>query len=417
MNKKNIIQLAKNARKASFELGSLSIGMKRKALFLMARALVKNGKYIIKENKKDLNFANNKGLSKAMLDRLTLNDKRIKEMADSLKQVARLHCYVGEVVSMRKRPNGLIINKVRVPIGVIFIIYEARPNVTSDCMGLCLMSSNALILKGGSEALNSNLALFNVLSEAAYKAGVPKNSFSILSTTERKAVDILFNQYEDIDLVIPRGGESLIRSVVAKSKIPVIKHYKGVCHLYIDKSADFGMADKITLNAKLQRPGVCNAIETLLIHKDIAERFLKSTGKKLLANGVQLRGCEKSRRFLKGIKKASLKDWTTEYLDLILSVRIVSNTEEAINHINTFGSHHSDAIVTKSKVNAEMFLKKVDSACVYENASTRFTDGYQFGMGAEIGISTDRLHARGPMALEELSTYKYVIRGRGQIRK
>jgi len=417
MNKRKIIDMAKSARKASYRLSELSIARKRKALVTMAKALINKKKYILSQNKIDLANAKRNGLSKAMVERLMLDDKRIRQMTDSLKQVSRLKSYVGEIISSHKRPNGLVIDKVRVAIGVIFIIFESRPNVTSDCMGLSLMSSNVVILKGGSEAINSNLAIFNVLAKAAYTCGVPKNSFNILATTDRKIVDTLLNQYEDIDLVIPRGGESLISAVVAKSKIPVIKHYKGVCHLYVDKTADLNMAEKITLNAKLQRPGVCNAIETLLIHKDIAKKFLATTGKKLLYSNVKLRGCQWSRKYLKSIKKATLNDWSTEYLDLILSIKVVGSLNEAIEHINTFGSHHSDAIVTKNKTNAELFLKRVDSACVYVNASTRFTDGYEFGMGAEIGISTDRLHARGPMALEELTTYKYVIRGSGQIRK
>ncbi len=330
--------------------------------------------------------------------------------------MAALKDPVGEVIRDWRRPNGLLIKKVRVPIGVIGIIYEARPNVTSDCAGLCLKSGNACVLRGGSEAINSNLAIHNIVTQGLEKFGIPKAAISMVDVTDRKAIEFLLKAEGLVDLVIPRGGEGLIRYIVENSNIPVIKHYKGVCHLYVDKYADLKMAVDITYNAKVQRPGVCNAIETLLVHKDIAEKFLPEAAHVLENAGVELRGCERTRKILRHIKKASEDDWYREYLDLILAVKVFNDVDEAIRFINKYGSSHSDSIVTKNKKIADEFLNKVDSACVYHNASTRFTDGYQFGLGAEIGISTDKIHARGPMALEELCTYKYIILGTGQVR-
>ncbi|MEA3305491.1 MAG: glutamate-5-semialdehyde dehydrogenase, partial [Candidatus Omnitrophota bacterium] len=306
--------------------------------------------------------------------------------------------------------------KMRVPIGVIGIIYESRPDVTSDCAGLCLKSGNSVILKGGSEALRSNKAIFKCLRNAISKTAVPEEAIVFMASKNRSAVTELLRLNDYVDLIIPRGGEGLIREVAEMSRIPVIKHYKGICHVYVDENADLNMAHRIAINAKVQRPGVCNAMETLLVHKDAAVRFLPVIAGELRNAGVEIRGCEKTRKILKGIKRAGELDWRTEYLDLILSVKVVSNIDEAIGHIAVYGSNHSDAIVTKSYDAAMKFLRSVDSACVYLNASTRFTDGYEFGMGAEIGISTDKLHARGPMGLEELTTYKYVILGKGQIR-
>jgi len=414
--KDKIIKILKGAKEASFALANISAKEKNKALSGMSQALLKNAKFILSENSKDVAAASEKGISKALVDRLTLTEKRIKEMAGSLEQVASLKDPVGKILKQWKRPNGLIIKKVSVPIGVVGIIYESRPNVTSDSAGLCIKSGNACVLRGGSEAINSNLAIHKVITKGLGKIGIPKSAVTMINVTDRQAVEILLRQASLIDVVIPRGGEGLIRYVAENSLIPVIKHYKGVCHLYVDKDADFKMALNIMLNAKVQRPGVCNAIEKMLVHKDIARKFLPRSAEVLDDKGVELRGCSETLKILKGIKKATKKDWYEEYLDLILTIKVVKGAEDAISHINKYGSRHSDAIVTKNKLVAEKFLKEVDSACVYHNASTRFTDGYQFGMGAEIGISTDKIHCRGPMALEELCIYKYIALGSGQTR-
>ncbi|HAZ10501.1 MAG: glutamate-5-semialdehyde dehydrogenase [Omnitrophica bacterium GWA2_41_15] len=414
--KDKIIKMLKDVKEASLKLGNISTKDKDKAILAMASALLKNTKYILSENAKDVALSNKTGLSKALVDRLTLTEKRIKEMADSLKQVASLKDPVGRILRQWKRPNGLIIKKVSVPIGVIGIIYESRPNVTSDCAGLCLKSGNACVLRGGSESINSNLAIHKVVTKCLGKLGIPESAVAMINVTDRLAVEILLKQTNLIDVVIPRGGEGLIRYVAENSLIPVIKHYKGVCHLYVDKDADLEMALDIMLNAKVQRPGVCNAIEKMLVHKDIARNFLPQAARVLDDKGVELRGCSETLKILRGIKEAKELDWYEEYLDLILTIKVVKGVDGAISHINKYGSRHSDAIVTKNKLTAERFLKEVDSACVYHNASTRFTDGYQFGMGAEIGISTDKIHARGPMALEELCTYKYIVLGSGQTR-
>ncbi|MDP2920786.1 MAG: glutamate-5-semialdehyde dehydrogenase [Candidatus Omnitrophota bacterium] len=412
-----ILNLLKDAKEASFELANISTKEKNRALLKIAKELLKNTGYILSENAKDLALAEKKGVSGAIMDRLILTEKRVKEMADSAMQVASLKDPAGRILKQWKRPNGLTIKKIVVPIGVIGIIYESRPNVTADCAALCIKSGNACVLRGGSEAINSNLAIHRVIVKALKRSGIPESAVTIVDIADRRAVEILLKQDSLVDLVIPRGGEGLIRYVAQNSLIPVIKHYKGVCHLYVDKDADFKMAMDIMLNAKVQRPGVCNAIEKMLVHKDIAARFLPEAARILDDKGVELRGCSKTLKILKGIKKAQEKDWYEEYLDLILTIKIVKSADEAISHINKYGSRHSDAIVTKNKKTAERFLKEVDSAAVYHNASTRFTDGYQFGMGAEIGISTDKIHARGPMALEELCSYKYIIYGAGQTRK
>jgi glutamate-5-semialdehyde dehydrogenase len=340
-------------------------------------------------------------------------------MADSLAEITKLEDPVGEVIKAWRIPNGMWIHKVRVPIGVIAIIYESRPNVTSDCIGLCFKSGNSVILRGGSEALNSNTAIFKALESVLAVNGLPDGLINLVTTKDRKAVDALLKLNGYIDLVMPRGGEGLINRVVKLSRIPVIKHYKGICHVYVDEWADLNMAENICFNAKVQRPGVCNAMESMLVHRDCAIRFLPGMLKKFDQAGVEIRGCSLTQKIAKAVKvkKATSKDYATEYLDLILSVKIVESLDEAIRHVNTYGSHHSDSIVTDNYENALEFLKRVDSACVYVNASTRFTDGGQFGMGAEIGISTDKLHARGPMALEELTTYKYMVFGNGQVRK
>ncbi len=414
---KKLSKMASDAKEASRRLANLSTEKKNECLRSMAEALLNNKDAILASNKKDLKMAKDKGLSGVFLERLSLNDKRISEMAESLKELSKLVDPVGNEIKTWSRPNGLLISKVRVPIGVILIVYESRPNVTSDCIGLCFKSGNAVILRGGSEALCSNSAIYDVLKKVILDAGLPQAVINLVKIADRKAVNALLSLDQYIDLVMPRGGESLIRQVRDRSKIPVIKHYKGVCHVFVDKAADFAMAQRIILNAKVQRPSVCNAIETLLVHEAIARDFLPTMIEALQDARVEIRGCEKTRKMVKGIKKATDKDWGTEYLDLILSVKVVAGIDEAIAHINGYGSNHSDAIVTQDEEAADKFLKQIDSACVYVNASTRFTDGYQFGFGAEIGISTDKLHARGPMGLEELTTYKYAIKGTGQIRE
>jgi len=416
--KQGLISIAKEAQAASRKLVNVSATTKNTVLNEMAAAILKNKDAIIVANKKDLARARGGKMKPALLERLTLNEKRIKDMADSLCAIAKLNDSVGEEIRAWRIPNGLWIHKVRVPIGVIAIIYESRPNVTADCVGLCFKSGNSVILRGGSEALNSNLAIYKVLKSVLKRHDIAEGAVNLITTTDRKAVDELLKLNEYIDLVMPRGGEGLIEKVVKCSRIPVIKHYKGICHVYVDEWADLNMAHKICFNAKVQRPGVCNAMESMLVHKDIAIRFLPGMLKEFHEAGVEIRGCPITKKIAKNIKikSATEKDYHTEYLDLILSVKVVESLDEAIEHVNNYGSHHSDTIVTENYEHALKFLKLVDSACVYANASTRFTDGNQFGMGAEIGISTDKLHARGPMALEELTTYKYMIFGNGQVR-
>ncbi|MBI5415195.1 MAG: glutamate-5-semialdehyde dehydrogenase [Candidatus Omnitrophica bacterium] len=413
-----IVQMAQKAKRASVPLSMLATSAKNDALQVMARALTDRKTYLAAQNRKDLAAAKKYNYAKALVERLTLDDKKIEEMAQCLLDTANLKDPVGEVLGVFTRPNGLVIEKVRVPFGVIGIIYESRPDVTSDCIGLCLKSGNAVILKGGKEAFYSNKAIFKILQEALESTQIPAEAVQMVSSTDRRAVNVLLCQDQYVDLIIPRGGEGLIRFVAGHSSIPVVKHYKGVCHTYVSDKADMAMARKICYNAKVQRPGVCNAMETMLVHQGIAGRFLPPMVEEFKKAGVEIRGCPRTRRLIRtGIKKATEKDWSTEYLDLILSVKVVDSLQDAIDHINTYGSRHSDAIVTEDTKEGEQFLKAVDSACLYVNASTRFTDGYQFGFGAEIGISTDKLHARGPMALEELTTYKYLVHGKGQIRQ
>jgi glutamate-5-semialdehyde dehydrogenase len=416
--KKDIAEIARMAAVAARQSQAISPEIKNLMLKEMGDALLAKKNELLKANKADLNGVKNSGLPRPMIERLTLDDKKIQAMADSLYEIAALPDPVGEVIKAWRRPNGLWIHKVRVPIGVIAIIYESRPNVTSDCVGLCFKSGNSVILRGGSEALNSNLAIYRVMKSVLKNNRVPENLVSMIETPDRKAVDELLKLNQYIDLVMPRGGEDLIKKVVKASRIPVIKHYKGVCHVYVDDWAELNMATDICLNAKLQRPGVCNAMESLLVHKDSAIRFLPGMLRKFDGAQVEIRGCDITRKICKNlsIKKVTEKDFSTEYLGLIVSVKVVDSLEEAIEHINTFGSHHSDTIVTDNYDNALKFLRFVDSACVYVNASTRFTDGNQFGLGAEIGISTDKLHARGPMGLEELCSYKYMVFGHGQVR-
>jgi len=414
--KSELTRMAIRAREASRSLACLSRGVKNRALKSMAAALRSRAPVIMSANKKDIARVKQKPLSASFIERLTLDKKRIEDMARSLEEIAVLADPVGEVIKAWRRPNGLWIHKVRVPIGVVGIIYESRPNVTSDCVGLCFKSGNSVILRGGSESLRTNIAIYEILKGALKKFDIPEGVVNLVTTSNRKAIDWLLQLSDYIDLVMPRGGEGLIRRVVERSKIPVIKHYKGICHVYVDVGADLNMAEKICFNAKVQRPGVCNAMESMLVHKDVAARFLAGMGAKFKQAGVQIRGCPVTRRIIKYALPVTEKDYHTEYLDLILSVKVVESLQEAIAHINHYGTHHSDSIVTENYEHARMFLNSVDSACVYVNASTRFTDGNQFGLGAEIGISTDKLHARGPMALEELTTYKYMVFGNGQIR-
>lgn len=416
-SKNEVLKFAKKAKDASFKLSLLNENEKNYALEAIAKALTDEKAYIVKENEKDVKEARRQKHASALIDRLILNDKRIQGMIDCVQDTKALRDPIGEVLEAFTRPNGLVIKKVRVPFGVIGIIYESRPNVTSDCIALCLKSGNAVILKGGKEALYSNQAIYKVITKALKGTKIPSEAVQLIPSTDRKAVTELLALEEYVDLIVPRGGESLIRFVAENSRIPVVKHYKGNCHVYVSNHADLKMAEEICLNAKLQRPGVCNAMESLVVHKSIAAKFLPIVAEKLIAGGVELRGDEDVLRIVKkGVKKATAKDWSEEYLDLILSVKVVNNTDEAITHINKFGSRHSDAIVTKDESEAQKFLRGVDSACLYVNASTRFTDGYEFGFGAEVGISTDKLHVRGPMALEGLTTYKYEILGTGQVR-
>ncbi|MFA6079442.1 MAG: glutamate-5-semialdehyde dehydrogenase [Candidatus Omnitrophota bacterium] len=417
MKKRDVEAVCRKAKEASRALAIIDEKAKNRILFSMSKALIKNMAYIIRENAKDVASARKKKLKSAFIDRLELDPSRIKAMAASLADIARLKDPVGACIEKIVRPNGLLIKKVRVPIGVILMIYESRPNVTSDCIGLCIKSGNASILRGGSESINSNIAIFKTLTRAASKKGLPTSAVTMIDNTDRAIMDTLLVQDSMIDLVMPRGGESLIRYVNENSRIPVIKHYKGVCHVYVDKAADLKMAGAICFNAKVQRPGVCNAMETMLVHRSVAKKFLPGMIRSFQDAGVEIRGDKGVKRIAKNVSNATEKDWYTEYLDLILSVRIVKNADEAIAHIMKYGSYHSDTIVTKDKSAAARFLKEVDSACVYVNASTRFTDGCEFGKGAEIGISTDKIHARGPMGIEELTSYKYMVFGSGQIRK
>ena len=415
--KKKILELAKRVKEAQKYLYKISEDTKDQILKEMAQRLKENKEMLLRENEKDVKKAKKDKMPSSFIDRLVLNEKRIEAMSKSLEEISNLKSPVGEIIKGWERPNRLKIQKVRVPIGVILIIYEARPTVTSDCIGLCFKTSNGLILRGSSHALNSNLAIVKVLKQVLVEKGFKKDFFAYVPFKEREAVKILLSCKEYIDLVIPRGGESLIKAIEKMSKIPVIKHYKGVCHIYVDKSANIDIALKVCFNAKVQRPSVCNAVETLLVHKDIAKKFLPLIAQKFKEAKVVLKGCPKTKKILTDIERAAQKDWYTEYLDLIISIKVVDSLEEAIDHINTYGTHHSDCIITQDVNTANKFLEEVDSACCYLNASTRFTDGYEFGLGAEIGISTDKLHARGPMGLEELTTYKYVILGQGQIRK
>jgi len=412
-----IMEMAYNARTVSKQIATCSSDQKNAALFKIAEKLKQNALLIQNENKKDVHLAKEKGLSNAMIDRLTITDATIASMIQGLQEVVQLPDPVGTTSASWKRPNQLQISRMRIPLGVIGIIYESRPNVTVDAAGLCLKAGNAVILRGGSEAIHSNQALAKTIHEALAEAGLPEKIVQVVPIPDREAVTWLLHQEEYIDLIIPRGGESLIRFVVENSKIPVLKHYKGVCHVYVDDGADLEMAEKICFNSKVHRPGVCNAMETMLVHKNIAARFLPLMGNRFSDAGVEIRGCSETCRILPQSKPAKEEDWPEEYLDLILSVKVVEDMNSALEHIRKYGSNHTEAIVTQDYSRAQKFLKEVDSSVVLVNASTRFNDGGQLGLGAEIGISTSKLHAFGPMGVEELTTTKFIVFGEGQIRE
>ncbi len=411
-----MLALAVAARKASRKMAILSSGVKDELLLKMAAALEAAQAELQKENEKDLQAAREKGMAAAMVDRLALTPERIKAMADGLREVAALPDPVGEVTGMWLRPNGIQVGRRRIPLGVIGIIYESRPNVTADAAGLCLKSGNAVVLRGGSEAIHSNTAIGKILQQVMAEMGLPEAALQVVTTSDRNAVTELLKLEEQIDLIIPRGGEGLIRFVAENSRIPVIKHYKGVCHTYVDKAADLQMAEEICINEKVQRPGVCNALETLLIHQDVAAEFLPQITAALRKEGVELRGCEKSLQIVPDLVPATEEDWPAEYLELILAVRIVDSYEQAKEHIETHGSLHTEVIVTNDYAMSQRFLKEINSSVVMVNASSRFSDGNQLGLGAEIGISTTKLHSFGPMGLEDLTTRKFVVLGNGQIR-
>jgi glutamate-5-semialdehyde dehydrogenase len=415
--REQIIKQAEKAKSASLKMANISTKKKNKALYSIAEGLVERTEEILAANKKDMEKAKKQNLSKAFLDRLSLNKDRIKGIAEGLKEVAKLADPIGDILEMNRRPNGLQIGKMRVPLGVIGIIYEARPNVTVDAAALCLKSGNSVILRGGSSAFNTNKKLTEIISENIQKSGLPKGTVQLIQTTEREAVKELLTPNDYLDLLIPRGGAELINRVVNESKIPVIQTGVGNCHIFVDESADLQMAAKITENAKTSRPAVCNAAESLLVHQKIAEDFIPIIAKVLSKHEVEIRGDKIAFNIENSIKPAVESDWGEEYLDYIISLKVVDDLEEAINHINKYGTTHSEAIVTENYTNSQKFLNEVDAAAVYVNASTRFTDGNMFGLGAEIGISTQKMHARGPMGLNELTSTKYVVYGQGQRRE
>ena len=410
-------EMAKAAKAASIKIARCAAEKKNDVLLKIADKIDKEASYIQEENKKDLVRAREMGISNAMIDRLTVNDSTINSMADGLRDVAMLDDPVGSITRTWQRPNGLQVSRMRIPLGVIGIIYESRPNVTIDAAGLCLKAGNAVILRGGSEALHSNQALAGIIASALEETGLAKETVQVVPIRDRLAVNALLSQEEYIDLIIPRGGEGLIRFVVENSKIPVLKHYKGVCHVYVDKGADFKMAQEICLNSKAQRPGVCNAMETMLVHKSVADEFLPYMEKIFNQAGVEIRGCPETCRILPDATKAKEEDWPAEYLDLIVAVKVVEDMDQAVMHIDKYGSNHTEVIVTSDYNRARRFIREVDSSVVLVNASTRFNDGGQLGLGAEIGISTSKLHAFGPMGVEELTTTKFTVLGDGQIRQ
>ncbi|MCJ7541372.1 MAG: glutamate-5-semialdehyde dehydrogenase [Desulfobacterales bacterium] len=411
-----IANMAKAARAAATQMAKCASNQKNAVLLGMAGEIEKNASRIKEANQKDLDRAIEMGLSNAMIDRLTVSDATISAMAKGLREVAVLNDPVGATSKAWLRPNGLEVTRMRIPLGVIGIIYESRPNVTIDAAGLCLKAGNAVILRGGSEALYSNQALADIIGQVLGDCGLPETAVQLVPIRDRKAVNILLNQEEFIDLIIPRGGEGLIRFVVEHSTIPVLKHYKGVCHVYVDEGADLNMAEEICFNSKVQRPGVCNAMETMLVHRSIAKEFLPQMAKRLTSAGVEIRGCPETCQILPYASKAEQADWPEEYLDLVLAVRVVEDMDQAISHISKYGSKHTESIVTRDYKRAKRFVRETDSSVVLVNASTRFNDGGEIGLGAEIGISTSKLHAFGPMGVEELTTTKFVVFGDGQIR-
>lgn len=412
----DLAKMGKTAREAAFFLGSVSSEMKDRLLNEVAGELVNNQDMILKANKTDMDQAGKNGLSGAILDRLLLNETRISGMSEGLREIALLEDPVGEVLEMKKRPNGLLIGKKRVPLGVIGIIYESRPNVTADVFGLCIKTGNASLLRGGKEAIHTNKAIATLIKQVISRLGFPEGTFQLVEDTSRETATKMMRLNDYLDILIPRGGAGLIQSVVQNSTVPVIETGTGNCHIYIDSFADLEMAVNITVNAKTQRPGVCNAAETVLVHESVAAEVIPILTKELQEKGVEIRGDEAVKNLVPGVKRASEEDWDTEYLDLIITAGVVGSLEDAISHINQHGSGHSECIVTENYTHAQQFLSDVDAAAVYVNASTRFTDGFEFGYGAEIGISTQKLHARGPMGLKELTTTKYIIYGNGQIR-
>jgi len=413
---KTVESLAIEAKKAARRLAFESTTRKNNVLLRMAEALRTQKDFIQAENEKDLDGGREKGLSAAMLDRLALTDKVMEAMIGGLHEVVALPDPVGEIDEMIRRPNGLMIGRMRIPLGVIGMIYESRPNVTVDAAALCLKAGNAVILRGGSEAIHSNLALAKVLQESLAAEKINPAAIQVIPIAKREAVNALLSLEDYVDLIIPRGGEGLIRFVAQNSRIPVLKHYKGVCHVFVDKDADFEMAANIVINGKTQRPGVCNALETLLVHKDIGASFLPLIGARLQNAGVELRGCPRTKDVLTDVKNATEDDWYAEFLDLILAVKVVDDIDAAMDHIAVYGSQHTEVIVTANYANAQRFIKEVDASAVMVNASTRFNDGGQFGLGAEIGISTTKLHAYGPMGLKELTARKFIVYGDGQVR-
>jgi glutamate-5-semialdehyde dehydrogenase len=412
-----IREMCVRAKSAAYEMGKLSAEAKNTALNKIADALEANVAEILAANKIDVMEARNKGLKASLLDRLSLDQKKIQTMAKELREVAALADPIGTVLATWTRPNGLIISQIRVPMGVVGVIYESRPNVTSDSAGICIKSGNAVILRGGSDALHSNVAIIKILRDALVPTEVPSDAVQIINSTSRKDSEELMTMREFIDVLVPRGGADLIKTTIEKSRIPVIETGTGNCHIYVEENADLAKATPIVINAKVQRPGVCNAAEKLVVDSKIAKAYLPEVIAELRKNGVEVRGDEATRRIVPDVKAATEQDWYTEYLDLIMGVKVVEGLDEAIAHINKYGTHHSDSIITRDFDKATRFLKEVDSAAVYWNASTRFTDGNQFGLGAEIGISTQKLHARGPMSVQHLTTTKYVVLGDGQIRK
>lgn len=412
----NLVELCKNAKQAKYEVGSLSTSQKNDALLFIADELIANSDSIIKANEVDVKKGQDNGMHKGLIDRLLLNEGRIEAIAEGLRQVVALPDPIGEEIEHFERPNGLKLKKVRVPLGVIGIIYESRPNVTADAFALTFKAGNAVVLKGGSDAINSNIAIANVCRNALIKKGITPDAIQLIEDTDRKVTSEFMKMNDYVDVLIPRGGAGLIRSVVENSTIPVIETGSGNCHIYVDKEADISKAIPIIINAKTQRIGVCNAAESLIVHEDIREEFLPLFSKAMKDHSVEVRADEESRPYIEGAESATVEDFGKEYLDYIISVKTVKNVDEAIDHINRYNTGHSESIITENKATAQRFLDRVDAACVYVNASTRFTDGFEFGFGAEIGISTQKLHARGPMGLRELTSYKYQIYGEGQIR-